>query len=307
MTRKPRIHLILISLSILLTTLLAGVLARPASSQTATQTPVITTATTGATTTVIATNSPAAATATSTVSVATRTPIVATPTRTPIVTTPTAAVPVTANQTPRTITVSGSGRVEGAPDQAVISLGVRTEDEVAATALSQNNTQMQALLAALREEGVAQADIRTLTIQLFPRYQPPPANDPGGSPVVTGFIATNMVQVTVRDLDNLGSLLDAAVAAGGNQIEGISFEISDQADLLDQAREAAMQDARRKADQLAGLAGARLGVVVTIVESSAAPPPFLREMAAQAADSSVPVSPGTQFIQVDIQVTWELQ
>jgi uncharacterized protein YggE len=308
---------LLTALTVLMTTVLVAVLAQPASSQTATQTPQVSTTTTAATATGGATATEPGPTHTVIITTpnATATPggsTLPTLTRTPsgsglATATPTAAVvPVTSSQGPRTVSVTGSGTIEGQPDQAVVSLGVRTEDENAANALSQNSTQMQALISALRSGGVAQADIRTLTIQLFPRYEAPPTNDPGGSPVVNGFVATNIVEVTVRDLDNLGSLMDAAIKAGGNQVQGISFDISDQGTQLDQARQAAMQDARHKAEQLATLAGARLGGVVTIVETSSAPPPFLRELSAQA-DSSVPISPGTQTIQVDIQVTWELQ
>jgi uncharacterized protein len=293
--------------------IIMAILPKTASSQSVTQTPATNTpatvstlsatSTSGAISTLAATNTPSAAnTATSPV-------VTATPTVTGTLTSTLVPVPVTAiqNQVPRTVSVSGRGRVDGQPDMAVISLGVRTEDENAADALSQNNTQMQSLISALRNGGVAQADIRTLTIQLYPRYQPPPASDPGGPVVVNGFIATNMVEVTVRDLDNLGVLLDDAVQAGGNQVEGIRFDISDQSALLDEAREAAMQDARHKAEQLANLSGARLGVVMTIIEASSTPVPFLRELSAQAADSSVPVSPGMQTIDVTIQVTWELQ
>jgi hypothetical protein len=221
--------------------------------------------------------------------------------------TPLAQTPAPVSQLPRTVTVTGNGSVEGQPDTAVILMGVRTEDEIAAQALEQNNTQMQALLNALRAAGVAQADMRTLSIQLQPRYQPPPSTRPNDPFSVSGFIASNLLEVTVRDLDNLGALIDSAVEAGGNQVEGIRFEISDSAILLDQARQAAMQDARHKAEQLSSLAGARLGVVVTINESSSRPYPLMRDLSQSSVGGEMPISPGTQSIQVDIEITWELQ
>ena len=293
--------------------LLAGLLMlpNPASSQTATPSAATTATSTAATTatalntstvlnTPTAMNTPTAlSTSTPTASI-TRTPI----TRTPV--SPTVG-PGTGSQQLRSVSVSGSGSVNGVPDQAVIVLGVRTEDENAAQALTLNNTQMQALITALRAAGVAQADIRTLTVQLQPRYQPPPTSRAEDMPTVDGFIAINTVEVTVRDLDNLGELLDSAIAAGGNQIEGIRFEFADPAALLDQARQAAMEDAQHKAEQLSQLAGARLGVVLTISESSVTPFPSMRDLAQANVGGQVPISPGTQAVQVDIQVTWELQ
>lgn len=291
--------------------LLAGLLMlpNPASSQTATPSAATTATSTAATTatalntstvlnTPTAMNTPTAF-STPTASI-TRTPI----TRTPV--SPTVG-PGTGSQQLRSVSVSGSGSVNGVPDQAVIVLGVRTEDENAAQALTLNNTQMQALITALRAAGVAQADIRTLTVQLQPRYQPPPTSRAEDLPTVDGFIAINTVEVTVRDLDTLGELLDSAIAAGGNQIEGIRFEFADPAALLDQARQAAMEDAQHKAEQLSQLAGARLGVVLTISESSVTPFSFKRELAQSDVGGQVPISPGTQAVQVDIQVIWELQ
>jgi uncharacterized protein YggE len=123
---------------------------------------------------------------------------------------------------------------------------------------------------------------------------------------VVGYTAVNIVEVKVKNLDRLGELLDAAVKAGGNTVEGINFEVSDAATLLDQAREAAMQDAKHKAEQLASLADASLGNVLTINEVSNTPRPVTRA-GVVAAQAAVPVAPGTESIQVDVQVTWLLQ
>ncbi len=220
----------------------------------------------------------------------------------------------------RTISVSGNGSVDVTPDMAVVTLGVQTNAQTASQALTQNNTQMQAVMSALQKAGIASADIQTSFVQLAPRYenppqqpqgqaQPPAQATPEATPteVPVTYTATNTVNVKVRKLDTLGTLLDDVVSAGGNQIQGIRFDVSNPSQAVDQARQAAMNDATHKAQQLATLANAKLGAVMTIEENSQQPIPFAAPMAAQASGASVPVSPGTQTVTVNLQVTWELQ
>ena len=217
--------------------------------------------------------------------------------------------------TSRTVNVSGTGSALATPDIAYVDLGVTSDAKTAREALSQNNQQMQSLMTALTAAGIANADIRTQTIQLYPRYNnnnPPQPVTPGQTGETTneliGFTATNTVEITVRKLDSLGQVLDQAVTAGSNQIQGIRFDVTNATLMMDQARETAMGDAIHKAQQLASLAGASLGMVVTVNENSN-PPIFYGAvggmMAAQA--ESVPVSPGSQKITVNVQVTWELR
>jgi uncharacterized protein YggE len=208
----------------------------------------------------------------------------------------------------RTVSVSGTGQASAMPDLAVVSLGVQTQDEEASTALSQNNEQMQAVIDALEEAGVESEDIQTQVIRLSPRYEQPrpQAGAQQGPPELVGFVATNIVEVTVRDISGLGDLLDAAIQAGGNQIQGIRFQVADPAELVDQAREAAWEDAMNKADQLAALSGSELGVAWTINESSRVPRPVTESVLGAGAAAAVPIEPGTQLIEVDLQVTWLL-
>jgi uncharacterized protein len=217
------------------------------------------------------------------------------------------------------VSVSGNGQVAATPDVAVVSMGVQTEAATASEALSQNNARTSDLLAAIEEAGIPAAEIQTKQIRLQPRYQEPDttmssqqeparsgADRPAGGepPELVGYTAINLIEVRVRDLDGLGDLLDEAVQAGGNRIEGIRFEISDAGDLLDQARLAAWEDARHKAEHLAELSKTRLGGVLSINESSRAPqaPRSVQfEMAAAA-----PIEPGTQQVEVFLDVTWQL-
>ena len=205
----------------------------------------------------------------------------------------------------RTIQVRGRGTVSAQPDVATVRLGVQTEAEDADEALSQNNERMQSLIAALEEADVATDRIQTQSVQLRPRYEEPKPE--GSTRKVSGYVASNLVEVRVEDLNALGTILDATVQAGGNRIEGIQFEISDTAELQDQARTAAWEDAQHKAEQLASLAGAELGAAVHINESSNQPRPVVREEVAMDRAAAVPVEPGTQNLEVQVNVEWEIQ
>ena len=204
----------------------------------------------------------------------------------------------------RTLSVSGQGNVSIRPDMAVVWLGVQTEADTAQEALEENSVQMQSVISATLEADVAEDDIQTQGIRLQPIYDQPQDGQPRE---VQGYRASNIVEVTVRDLDDLGALLDAAVAAGGNTIENIRFEVGDTDEVLAQAREAAVNNAREKAEHLASLLDAELGQVLTVSELSFTPPtPIVFEEAA-ADTAAVPVQPGTQSIEASVQITWQLQ
>jgi uncharacterized protein len=208
--------------------------------------------------------------------------------------------------TERTVHVSGTGQVEAVPDVANLTLGVQTQNQDANTAMQQNNQQMQALITTLTDNGVPQDNIQTQTLQLVPQYQQSTQTNANAEPTIVGYRAINTVNVRVTDLSTLGDLLTAAVSAGGNTIQQISFEVSDPSTYLTQARQAAWTDAQQKASQLAQLGNATLGQVLTITETTRSPSPVVRESLAQAA-SPVPIQAGTQTIEVDIDVTWQLQ
>jgi uncharacterized protein YggE len=204
----------------------------------------------------------------------------------------------------RTIQVSGQGEVSVEPDQAVVRVGVQTEAETAGAALQENNERMTAVISATLEAGIEETDIQTQNFNLQPIYQSP---EPDQSPELTGYRASNIVRVTVRDLAQLGTLLDAAVTAGSNTVEGIQFQVSNQARVEAAAREAAIQDAQQKAQQMTELLGAELGPVQTILETGGASPLPVDVIREESLEAGVPVQPGTQFIQVSVQITWEIQ
>jgi uncharacterized protein YggE len=205
----------------------------------------------------------------------------------------------------RTVSVTGTGQISAQPDTAVVTLGVQTEAEEAATALTENSRQMQALVDVLKDADIAAEDIQTQVVRLHPRYEERPSDEDQRE--LVGYTATNIVEVQMRDLDAVGEVLDAAVQAGGNRIEGIRFEVSDPATYLDQAREAAWSDAQHKAEHLASLADVELGEVLTINESGRGPQPVIERAVMADTAAAVPIEPGSQTIEVDLQITWTLR
>jgi uncharacterized protein len=205
----------------------------------------------------------------------------------------------------RTISVSGVGQVRAEPDQASIRAGVQTRAQSAQEAIEENSQQMNALLDSLREAGVADEDIQTQTFRLRPLYEEQRQPEFEMRQIV-GYHVENIVEVHIRDLEEIGTILDQMIEAGGNIIGNIRFEVGDRADLIDQARDAAMVDARHKADQLAEAAGAVVAEVLTIEETDLTPrsAPAVR---ADIPEAAVPIEPGAETIEVMVQVTWVIR
>jgi uncharacterized protein len=207
-------------------------------------------------------------------------------------------------QTTREIVVTGEGRVEVAPDMATVTGGVETTAETAAAALQQNTQAMQAVIAAVTDAGVAREAMQTTQIGLFPRYGD--RNTGAEEPVVIGYTARNMLRVEVRRIGELGSVLDAMAGAGANRMEGISFEISEPRVHLDAAREAAVADARDKAELLARAAGVSVGEVLSIRETQPFDQPFpMRAQADMAMESAV--AEGTLTVEAMVEMVLSLE
>ena len=169
----------------------------------------------------------------------------------------------------------------------MIRLGVSSQGKTARAASDANAKEMTAVLAAIKESGVADRDIQTTSLSLQPQYDP---NKTGAARLI-GFQVNNQVTVKIRDIGQLPAVLDRAIAAGANEMSGIEFVVSEQAKLLDQARDAAIADARRKAELYANAAGMKVGRVMAIAEEGSAPPPrAFQAMRAGAASRSRPAS-----------------
>jgi uncharacterized protein len=218
---------------------------------------------------------------------------------------------------PRAISVTGQGKVQAASNVADVTIGVVSQANTAQAALTSNSQRMEGLQKILSEQGVAANDIQTSEIVVRPLQNQPPAYPPGQRPApavpkVTGYQVQNSVRVTVRDLKKLGSLLDAVVAGGADQVYGVQLR-TDDAGLMNEARKKAMADAKSKAELLAGEAGMTVGLPVSIREESnpysvappAAPPGGFYPLGAPAA--SVPVAPGQQETVATVSVVFELK
>ncbi len=208
---------------------------------------------------------------------------------------------------PRSISVSGTGEVQAEPDIATVSTGVEVQAATVAEARAGAAQAANAVVAALRANGVEDSDIRTVDFSIRPMY-----DYSGETPRIVGYFVSNNVLVTVREVESVGELIDAVAEAGGDAVRfnGISFSHADPAALTEQARALAVEDARAKAEQLAELTGVTLGSVLGVVETSWAAPllgPSPRgEFAAM--DSGVTsIQPGTSAVTVTVQAVWEIE
>jgi uncharacterized protein len=197
---------------------------------------------------------------------------------------------------PAGITVHGTGSVESVPDRAELSFGVESQGATARAALAANAAEMRRVLAALRSAGAT--NVKTQYVSLSPRY--------GERNEAQGFNATNSVSATVRDISRAGAVIDAAVAAGANQVYGPSLSRGDQTALYRQALKAAVDDARATAQALAAASGLSLGRVTAIVEGGGAPQPLPFGAADKAMAESTPIEPGTNEVTATVSVTFSL-
>ena len=218
--------------------------------------------------------------------------------------------PTTVNQaapvTPRTLIVSGLGVVYLTPDIVYINIGVNTQRENAAEAVEVNKGQTNAVIAAIKESGVEEKDIRTTNFSIWSN----PQYDPAGQITGTTYSVDNTVNVTVRDLENLGDLLDAAVNAGANNIYSIQFDVEDKAEATKEARTKAVEDAKLEAQELAETAGVSLVDIQTINYYESNPTSYFEGKGGgggAAMESAVPIQPGQLAISVTVNVTYTIK
>ena len=222
---------------------------------------------------------------------------------------------------PRIVTSGGETKVEGlessgegvaraAPAQAEITVGVESRAAKPEDASRQNAEKAEKILAAIRKEGISEKDLQTVNVSLNPEYD----YGEGGPPRVTGYIASNTVKIIARKTEQIGPVVDAAVAAGANNVQGIQFTFSDELlqKLQDEARKSATEEALRKATILAQLTKVRLGKPISILESTATPPspfPIFAAADIQAGGGGVetPVQSGQLEVRTTITVTYEIE
>lgn len=197
------------------------------------------------------------------------------------------------------ISVSGTGEITGTPDTLTINLGVSVRGDTVQAATAEAAEAANSLLASLTSNGIPEDSITTTDYSIFPEYDY--RND---TQVLLGYRVNNTVRVKISDVDQSGNIIDDATAAAGDtvKVNGISFSIEDDAGMVEAAREAAWNDARAKAEQLAQLSGRELGPVISITETVSRPPVPVEYARLAAADASTPISPGTATVSIQLSV-----
>ena len=209
----------------------------------------------------------------------------------------------------RTLNVNGAGQVSLTPDIAYIYVGVHTENASASDAMTENNSRTQVMIDALKKAGIDEKDIRTTNFSIWQQDKYDPlTGQPSGVKV---YSVDNTVYVTVRKLDSLGSLLDTLVKAGANNINSIQFDVADKTAAIKQARDAAVQDAKTQAQELAAVAGVTLGEITSVSFYEATPSPvmdgFGKGGGGGAEAAAVPIQPGQMTLTVTVSMTYEIK
>ena len=203
------------------------------------------------------------------------------------------------------LSVSAQAEARQVPDVATLSAGVVTQAADANAAMRANATQMDKVMATIKAAGIAERDIRTSGISLNPQYK----YVENQSPTITGYQASNTVDLKVRDIARLGLVLDALVASGANQVNGPSFEIDQPEPVYDQARRDALKIAQSRAEMYAKALGLKVRRIVSIDEGGGYRPPMpvpMMAMARAKAESDTAVSPGETTLTANLNVVFEL-
>ncbi len=205
-----------------------------------------------------------------------------------------------------TIQVEGDAVVHAKPDRAEVDLGVVTQSTDAKSAASQNAQKLDRVIQQLKRQVGQNLQIKTIGYSLSPNYVYPPQ---GGEPKITGYIATNVIQVQTDDLQQAGPIIDTAIKAGANNVQALRFLLRDESVVQAQALKEAAKEARSKADALAGSLGVRILRVLHVVEGGqTVVPMYTRQMVSEAKmDAGTPVEPGTLEVQGKVTLTVEIR
>jgi uncharacterized protein len=211
-----------------------------------------------------------------------------------------------AQDVPRQLSVTGHAEIPVSVDVARIFLGVEAQDSEAAAALDAASERLRQVNARLDARGIPQAQRQTTGLSLSPIYT---WEEKDGTNVqkTTGFTAQNMLVITLTDIAEAGALIDEVVKAGANNISGINFDVADKAAAADEARRAAVADARAKAELYADAAGVGLGEILSISELNVGVPgPMRMDMRMAEAAAPVPVSPGQIEVSADVTLVYRI-
>ncbi len=204
----------------------------------------------------------------------------------------------------RTVTVTGHAVTSQAPDMATIHVGVVSQAGTATEAREQNAAAMEQLRSGLQRAGVAAGDMSTSYFAIQPVYD---YGAGGREPRISGFQAEQMLQIKTKQVDQVGALIDAAVAAGANRVHGVEFSLSDPTALRNRLFDSAVNDARQKAELLAKTAGLQVARVLTIEENIGSSSPVVMRLATDTAAAGTVITPGDQEVSASVTVVFEMR
>ena len=211
----------------------------------------------------------------------------------------------------RGIVVTGEGKMQVTPDQAVLTVGVVTTGGSSQEAMAENSAAMNRVISALKRAGVGEKDIQTQSVNVWPEFDYSRKSEEGGLPKIIGYRAENRVTVTIRDVENTGAVVDTAVDAGANQLYGLSFTVSDETGkaLRTKVLQMAVSDAGEKAQAIASALGADKINPVSVVEGGGYTPPIYRyDVAAlEKGAAQTPISPGETEVSASVTVTYDFE
>ena len=217
---------------------------------------------------------------------------------------PVSGAPATTDPATHTITVTATGKTTVVPDVARVYLGVTANRSTVKAARDAGAQAMTDIIAAVKALEVDDKDIQTTNLSLNPQY------GNGSTPKVVGYQISEQVEITVRNLDKAGDVVDAATAKGATDVNGISFEVADPVKAQNDARAAAVAAARASAQAMAGAGSVSLGTVVSMTDATQPSPVFYGydsfKAAAPAAGVATPVQPGTQDLSATVTVVFEI-
>lgn len=206
-----------------------------------------------------------------------------------------------------TVSVSGNGSVEGVPDTLVASLRVHAREAMVQQALTDTSTDAREVITALTKRGVAASDIRTTDLSVNPDY--------GRHDEIIGYDSSESLTVRIHPLSHVGRILSAAAGAAGNSVsvDGLSFDIADNTQLLAAARATAFANAKAAATQYAELSSRSLDRVISVRAVVTGASPITRAglptdgLAYKSLAASIPIRPGQKKVGVTVKVVWALQ
>jgi uncharacterized protein YggE len=212
--------------------------------------------------------------------------------------------------TTNTVSFSGEGKVSVTPDIAVISASILTQATDSKSAQDDNSRKSKAVSDFLKKQGIEDKDVKTSNYNISPQYKYPPY---GGQPTITGYQVTQSYDIKVRDLTKISAVLDGLVAAGANQVNNLGLQVEDPDKAQAEARQQAIDDAKKKAGELEKQVGIDLGRIVNFTENSGGYPPIMYDLKAQSnmgmggGGPAPEISTGTNDVTVNVTITYQIK